>query len=91
MGSREKGSTGGLEIQVKKWWDAGTPAAPKRATDVLWMRARRDARYRTRWSMEPPTISTSKGSEPVWAFCSVGCGICGPKKLDHESSVQLGG
>lgn len=92
MGSREKkGSTEGLEINVKKWWDAGTPAIPERATNVLQMRARRDVKCRSRWSMEPPTISTSRGSEPSWALCSGGCGMYGPKKLDHETSVELGG
>lgn len=91
MDSREKRSTEVLEIQVKEWWDAGTPAIPKGAANVLQMRARRDARSRTRWSMEPPTISTSKGSEPSWALGNVGYGRCGPKKLDHETSVELGG
>lgn len=80
-----------LEIQVKKWWDAGTPAIPKRAANVLQMRARRDARCRTRWFMEPPTISTSNGSEPSWALGNVGYGRCGAKTLDHETSVELGG
>lgn len=54
MGSRQKkGSTEGAEIQVKRWWDGGTPAIPERAINVLQMRARRDVRGRTRWSMEP--------------------------------------
>lgn len=92
MGSREKkGSTEGLEINVKKWWDAGTPAIPERATNVLQMRARRDVRCRSRWSMEPPTISTSRGSEPSWALCSGVVACVGLKSWTMKLLLSLEG
>lgn len=88
MGNREKkGSTEGLEIQVKEWWG---PETPKGATNVLQIGARKGARHRASWSTEPPATGTSEGTEPSWAICSVGHGRHGPEKLDHETSVKLG-
>lgn len=90
MGNREKkGSREGLKIQVK-WWGPGAPAIPEGAANVLQRGARKGARYRASWSMEPPTAGPSEGTEPSWAICSGGHGRHGPEKLDHETSVKLG-
>lgn len=77
MDSREKGSTEVLEIQVKEWWDAGTPAIPKGAANVLQMRARRDARCRQGgpWSpppSAPPKAQSQAGLLAMWVMAGLG-------------------
>lgn len=38
-----------------------------------------------------PPYQPLQGLRAKAGLCSVACGMCGPEKLDHETSVELGG